>query len=69
MKETLKEYFSHRRSNMSDAEKDIFLTEMERLLDEGDIDVKNGETVYFNGGPMKLCDLFSIAERFFNLRF
>ena len=69
MKETLKEYFSHRRSNMSDAEKDIFLTEMERLLEEGDIDVKNGETVYFNGGPMKLCDLFSIAERFFNLRF
>ena len=69
MKETLKEYFNHRRSNMSDAEKDIFLTEMERLLEEGDIDVKNGETVYFNGGPMKLCDLFSIAERFFNLRF
>lgn len=67
MKETLKEYFSHRRSNMSDAEKDIFLTEMGRLLEEGDIDVKNGETVYFNGGPMKLCDLFSIAERFFKL--
>lgn len=73
MKEFLKEYFESKQGldhkYMNEAEKDVFLKEMERLLEEGDIDVKNGDTVYFNGGPMKLCDLFSIAMRFFNLRF
>ena len=44
-----------------------FIAEMERLLEEGDIEIKNGDTLYFNGGPMKLHNLFSIAERFFNL--
>lgn len=52
---------------MSDYDKEVFINEMKALIEEGDIDVKNGEIVYFNGGPMRLCDLFSIAFRFFAL--
>lgn len=57
-----------RNEKLTDEDKELFLEELERLIEEGDIDIKNGQTVYFDGGPMKLCDLFSIAERFFNLR-
>ena len=54
---------------LTPADKELFLDELERLIEEGDIDIKNGEVVYFDGGPLKLYKLLSIAERFFSLRY
>ena len=74
MNALLREYYNNRwdtdprYKKVTSEDKEIFLKELERLIEEGDIDIKNGETLYFNGGPMKLCDLFSIAERFFTLK-
>lgn len=65
MEEELRKYLDLK--IMSDYEKEVFINEMKGLIEEGDIEVKNGETVYFNGNPMRLCDLFSVAFRFFGL--
>lgn len=65
MEEELRQYLD--RKIIGDYDKEVFINEMKALIEEGDIDVKNGEIVYFNGGPMRLCDLFSIAFRFFAL--